>query len=97
MRYTVDLDVIERSEEEPTIIEGYRHNLPVKRGNLYRSIRHKLGLSRTAMAALLGIKSDSVRYRERMKQLYHPAEVVVLWKISGMTPEQFMELMRDIA
>ena len=97
MRYTVDLDVIERSEKEPTIIEGYRHNLPIKRGNLYQAIRHRLGLSRTAMAALLGIKSDSVRYRERQKQLYHPAEVAVLFRVSGMDAESFMELLSHLA
>jgi hypothetical protein len=49
------------------------------------------------MAALLGIKPDSVRYRERQKQLYHPAEIVVLFNVSGMTTDEYMEILRVIA
>ncbi len=49
------------------------------------------------MAALLGIKSDSVRYRERQKQLYHPAEVAVLFRVSGMDADSFMELLSHLA
>lgn len=97
MRYTVGQLAIRKAEIKPRILEGYRHNLPIKRGNLYQAIRHRLGLSRTAMAALLGIKSDSVRYRERQKQLYHPAEVAVLFRVSGMDAESFMELLSHLA
>ena len=97
VRYTVSQLEIDKAQLKPRILEGYRHNLPIKRGNLYQAIRHRLGLSRVAMAALLGIKPDSVRYRERQKQLYHPAEVVVLWQVSGMTADDFMKLLRDIA
>lgn len=97
MRHTVGQSEILQAQLKPRILEGYRHNLPIKRGNLYQAIRHRLGLSRVAMAALLGIKPDSVRYRERQKQLYHPAEVVVLWQVSGMTADDFMKMLRDIA
>lgn len=97
VRHTVSQLEIDKAQLKPRILEGYRHNLPIKRGNLYQAIRHRLGLSRVAMAALLGIKPDSVRYRERQKQLYHPAEVVVLFSVSGMTPDDFLGLMRDIA
>ena len=97
MRYTVRQSDLQRAEVKPRILEGYRHNLPIKRGNLYQAIRHRLGLSRTAMAALLGIKSDSVRYRERQKQLYHPAEVAVLFRVSGMDADSFMELLSHLA
>ena len=97
MRYTVSQLEIDKAQLKPRILEGYRHNLPIKRGNLYQAIRHRLGLSRVAMAALLGIKPDSVRYRERQKQLYHPAEIVVLFNVSGMTTDEYMEILRVIA
>ena len=97
VRYTVRQLEIDRAQLKPRILEGYRHNLPIKRGNLYQAIRHRLGLSRVAMAALLGIKPDSVRYRERQKQLYHPAEIVVLFNVSGMTTDEYMEILRVIA
>jgi len=97
VRYTVSQLEIDRAQLKPRILEGYRHNLPIKRGNLYQAIRHRLGLSRVAMAALLGIKPDSVRYRERQKQLYHPAEIVVLFNVSGMTTDEYMEILRVIA
>jgi hypothetical protein len=36
-------------------------------------------------------------YRERVKVLYNLQEVVELYEISGLTPDDFMELLKDVA
>ncbi len=79
------------------ILEGYRHTLPTARGNLYLAVRKHMGLTRKPFADLLGINVDSLRYRERAKQLYHPMEVLVLYQVSGMTWDEFGKLLNDIA
>jgi hypothetical protein len=56
-----------------------------------------MGLTRKPFADLLGINVDSLRYRERAKQLYHPMEVLVLYQVSGMTWDEFGKLLNDIA
>jgi DNA-binding XRE family transcriptional regulator len=77
--------------------EGYRHTLRNARGNLYLAVRRYLGLSRDQFAHLIGISTYSLRYRERAKVLYHPLEVGELYRVSGMTAQQFTELLNDIA
>lgn len=77
--------------------EGYRHTLQNARGNLYLAVRRYLGLSRDQFAHKIGISTYSLRYRERAKVLYHPVEVGELYRVSGMTPERFTELLNDIA
>jgi hypothetical protein len=79
------------------ILEGYRHALPTSRGNLYLAVRKYLKLTRKPFADMLGINVASLRYRERTKQLYHPLEVLVLYQASGMTNDEFMQLLNDIA
>ena len=77
--------------------EGYRHTLRNARGNLYLAVRRYLGVSRDKFANVIGISTDSLRYRERMKVLYHPCEVGELFRVSGMTAEEFTQLLDDIA
>lgn len=77
--------------------EGYRHTLRNARGNLYLAVRRYLGLSRDKFANVIGVSTHSLRYRERAKVLYHPTEVGELYRVSGMTSEQFTELLNDIA
>jgi len=77
--------------------EGYLHTLRNARGNLYLAVRRYLGLSRDQFAHVIGISTHSLRYRERAKILYHPSEVGELYRVSGMTSEQFTELLNDIA
>lgn len=79
------------------ILEGFRHTLPSSRGNLYRAVRAHLKMTRKPFADKLGINVDSLRYRERAKQLYHPMEVAVLFEASGMSTEEFIKLLNDIA
>ena len=74
-----------------------RHAYKGARGNLYMSIRHLLGLSREKFCAHTGITKHTLMYRERVKVLYNLQEVVELYEISGLTPDEFMELLKDVA
>jgi hypothetical protein len=49
------------------------------------------------MSGMIGITESQLHYRERAKRMYHPCEVVALHVISGMTPDEFMQLLNDIA
>lgn len=76
---------------------GHYHTLDNARGNLYVAVRRHLDLSRAAMAKLLSIGEETLRYRERMKRVYHPCEILALFEVSNMTLEDFMQLLNDIA
>jgi hypothetical protein len=49
------------------------------------------------MGKLIGITEDQLHYRERAKRMYHPCEVLALHVASGMSADEFMELLNDIA
>jgi len=49
------------------------------------------------LAKVLKLKYEALRYRERTKRTYHPCEIVVLYQLSGMTSDEFMQLLNDIA
>ena len=76
---------------------GHYHTLPHSKGNLYQAIRKRLGLSRAAMAKVTGITEDQLRYRERTKRMYHLCEMVALQQVSGLSADEFMQLLNDIA
>jgi transcriptional regulator with XRE-family HTH domain len=76
---------------------GHYHTLPQSKGNLYQAVRKLLGMSRAQMSGMIGITESQLHYRERAKRMYHPCEVVALHVISGMTPDEFMQLLNDIA
>jgi hypothetical protein len=76
---------------------GHYHALEYARGNLYVAIRKRLGLTRVAMSQMLGIGEETLRYRERMKRVYHPCEILALLEVSSMSLEDFMQLLNDIA
>lgn len=76
--------------------EGYRHTLSNARGNLYLAVRRYVGMTRQQFAEHIGMSWQSLRYRERAKQLYHPNEIAVLFVASGMTPQQFTDLINEI-
>jgi hypothetical protein len=76
---------------------GHYHAIPQARANLYQAIRKRLGLNRMQLAKVLKLKYEALRYRERTKRTYHPCEIVVLYQLSGMTSEEFMQLLNDIA
>jgi len=49
------------------------------------------------MASFLGLTTDALKYRERTKQSFYLLEIVMLFEVSGMTPDEFVEMLRDIA
>lgn len=74
-----------------------RHAARRARHNLYMSVRHYLKLSREKFCALTGLSIHTLIYRERCKVLYNTHEVVELYELSGMTPDEFMRLLKDIS
>ena len=76
---------------------GHYHTLETARGNLYFAVRSKLGLTRAAMAQRLKIGEETLRYRERMKKVYHPCEILALLEVSSMSLEDYIKLLNDIA
>ena len=75
----------------------YRHTIGRPKGNLYYSIRKLLGLNQTEAGKLIGISQKAWQYRERVKVMYWPLEIVALHQLSGLTWEEFMQLLNDIA
>jgi hypothetical protein len=49
------------------------------------------------MCGMVGISEAQLRYRERTKRMYHPCEVVALQQVSGLSADEFMQLLNDIA
>ena len=76
---------------------GHYHTLPQSKGNLYQAVRKHLGLSRVDMGKMIGITEAQLHYRERAKRMYHPCEVVALQQVSGLSADDFMQLLNDIA
>ena len=75
----------------------YKHTIRRPKGNLYYAIRKRLGLTQRHAAKLLGLTREAWQYRERSKLMYWPLELVVLAKLGGLTPDEFMQLLNDIA
>jgi len=75
----------------------YKHTIRRPNGNLYYAIRKRLGLTQRHAAKLIGITREAWQYRERAKLMYWPLELVVLAKLGGLSPEEFMQLLNDIA
>lgn len=78
-------------------IGSYRHAMPYPADNLYRRLRYEMKLTQRRAAALFGISEQAWRYRERMKRMYHLAEIVALYETSGMSYTEFMKLVKDCA
>ena len=96
---TVDQTRYNRLHKRPNarIRVGHYHTLPQSKGNLYQAVRRHLGLSRAQMCSMVGISEAQLRYRERTKRMYHPCEVVALQQVSGLSADEFMQLLNDIA
>jgi DNA-binding XRE family transcriptional regulator len=75
----------------------HRHGIGRPAGNLYYSVRMLLGLNQTKAGALLGISRQAWRYRERYKVMYWPLEIAMLQELSGLSNEEFIQLLNDIA
>ncbi len=66
-------------------------------GILYKIIRSRLGLTQTQLGALIGCSQSAIVNRESKKRLYSIVELVELYALSGMTPEEWVNLMKEIA
>jgi hypothetical protein len=75
----------------------YRHTAGRPKGNLYYSIRKLLRLNQTEAGELIGISQKAWQYRERVKVMYWPLELVMLHEVSGLTSDEFAQLLNDIA
>jgi hypothetical protein len=78
-------------------VGNYRHAMPFPNDNLYRRIRAEMKLTQKRAAALFGITEQAWRYRERMKRMYHLAEILALLDASGMSHKDFIKLMSECA
>jgi hypothetical protein len=75
----------------------YRHAIGRPRGNLYYSIRKLLGLNQTEAGKLIGITQKAWQYRERVKVMYWPLEIAMLQEVAGLSDEEYIKLLNDIA
>jgi len=78
-------------------IGQYRHAMPYPKDNVYRRLRLTMGITQKRAAALFGISEQAWRYRERMKRMYHVAEILALFDASGMSHKDFFKLLNDCA
>ena len=78
-------------------IGQYRHAMPYPRDNVYRRLRMEMKLTQRRAAALFGISEQAWRYRERMKRMYHVAEILALFDASGMSHKDFFKLLNECA
>lgn len=78
-------------------VGSYRHAMPYPKDNLYRRIRYTMGLTQRRAAALFGMSHHAWCYRERVKRMYHLAEILALREVSGMSDRDFLKLMSDCA
>jgi hypothetical protein len=75
----------------------YRHLQPFPQGNLYLAIRREMNLSQRVISRLFGVTDYQWRYRERTKRMYHVAEVMALYEMSGVTWDRFGEILKSVA
>lgn len=76
---------------------GHYHTIAQARGNLYQAVRKVTGMPRSSFSAMLGITEYQLRYRERVKRTYHLCEVMALFVASGMSWDDYGQLLNDIA
>lgn len=78
-------------------IGSYRHAMPWPKDNVYRAVRMRLGLPRRQMCLRTGLSRGQWEYRERVKRMYHVAELLWLHEVSGLSWEEYRELLNDCA
>lgn len=73
-----------------------RHLLRTRRGSpatqLYRTVRKSLRLTQEEFGKLIGVAQYTVSHREE-KRVYSLGEVVGLYEVSGLTPEEYIDLL----
>ena len=77
--------------------DSYRHAHPYPRGNLYYVVRRHLGMTQTQVAQAFGCTLHAWIYRERSKRMYHLAEILALLEFSGLTTDEYIKLLNDVA
>ena len=88
---------MDKKETARWFVGSYRHAQPLPRRNLYEAIRLYCNATQAIMADMFGISVQAWRYRERVKRMYHMAEILALYEVSDMKPEQFIQLLKDCA
>ena len=76
-------------------ITGYLHQMPRPAVNLYRAIRLRLGITQREYASRLNIGIQALRYRERIKRMYHLHELAELQRICKLSDKAMMDLIRN--
>lgn len=66
-------------------------------GILYKIIRSRLGLTQKQLGDLIGCTQSAIVQRESKKRVYTIGEMVELLELSGMTPDEWVTLMKEIA
>jgi hypothetical protein len=75
----------------------FKHTIGRPKGNIYYELRRRLGLTQTQAGSLIGITQKAWQYRERGKVMYYPLEIAMLHELSGMSSDDFLRLLNDIA
>lgn len=78
-------------------VGAYRHAMPYPASNLYLAVRKRLGMSQEGIARKVGVTINQWRYRERMKRMYHLAEILWLHEVSGLSWDEYHKLLNDCA
>jgi len=94
----------EESGEEPLTFERLRREATKRRYevtppriNPYRAIRILKKWSQSRMAETLEMTLEGYQYRERVKCMFYPMEIALLFELSELPADKFMELWKDIA
>jgi hypothetical protein len=98
LRYSVDEKATRlKSIYSQKLRARFKHTIGKPKGNIYYELRRRLGITQTQAGNLIGITQKAWQYRERSKVMYYPLEIAMLHELSGMTSDEFLQLLNDIA
>ena len=75
----------------------YRHAVVKPTGNIYAEVRSSMGLSQKDVAELVGLSRKAWQYRETVKVMYYPMEILALKELSGLTWDDIGEIISKVA
>ena len=75
----------------------YRHAVVKPIGNIYAEVRARMGLSQKDVAERVGVSRKAWQYRETVKVMYYPMEILALKELSGLTWEEMGEIINEVA
>ena len=73
-------------------VSGRAHQQPMPTGNLYREVRLLVGYTVTHAARSIGITQRAWSRRE-IKEKYRADELIGLYRMSGLSPANFLKLL----